>query len=240
MSCNCNGSCGGSCDACSAVSNLKTRYPQLQTGIQTMANVNAASCGYRTIHIPAPTFPEKRKGPNGIYCVTPTGCDPDDPMGGWLTPVLLENIGAWTSGDPIEENVVFQLAYPGVISAVAFKLITANSNGALLTPARVRFGKLTTTKLRSVFPGFGAMTEGNGSVDLSDLNQQDPSDIMRPITDYSAQAVIDKINPLPLPMQLLDASGSNALWTATIDHRKTVAIDILIDLYISYNALAAD
>lgn len=231
----CNGNCNGNCTggSCSAVAHLHAKYPQLTTGPNTMTNPN--QCGsYRSIVIPPPTFPDKRAAPNGTFCVTPSGCDPNNPMGGWLTPIRIENIGAWSSGDPIEEHVTLQLAYPGVITALAFKSVVANVSGALLSPANVRIGRFSTTKKRELFPGWGAQSKGSGSVALNLSNQQ-PSEIMRPIVDFTGQSLLDGHNALPLPMQQLDASGDNALWTCTIDHKKTVAIDLLIDLYISYN-----
>lgn len=231
MSCTtgtCN--CGGTC----SIAKLQTRYPQLK-GNQQMA----IQCGsYRTIMIPAPQFPDEKKNPNGTFCVTPNGCDTSSPMGGWMTPLLVENIGAWASGDPIEESIALQLSYPGTIAGIAVIQVTANANGALLTPANVRMGQFSTTKQKQLYPGWGARTEGTGSVALADLDQQDPTLLMRPITSFSEQALIDGLNAEPLPSQALDASQDNALFRFAIDHRKTVAIDVLFELYIAYNAFA--
>jgi hypothetical protein len=192
-------------------------------------------CGsYKTIIIPPPRWPKKRD-PNGTLCITPDGCDVQHPMGGWLTPMRLENIGAWTSGDPIEENLALQLSYPGVIRAIAVEEITVNSTGALLTPANVRIGKWSSTKMDQLYPGWGARTAGTGSVALA-LDQQKPTQLMRPITGFSQQALLDHLNAQPRPLQNLDASEDNSLFRFSVDHKKTVAIDILLALYIGYNS----
>lgn len=200
-----------------------------------MTTTSSRCAAYRSITIPPPTF--ERKSPNGTFCVTPDGCDPTSPRGGWTEPLLLENIGAWSSGDPIEENIAIQLAYRGCIKAIVVVEVRTNSTGALLTPANVRLGKFNTTKLRELYPGWGARTEGSGSVALS-LSEQRISDLMRPATSFSRQALLDGYNGLPLPMQSLDASEDNALFRLTLDHKKTVAIDVLLELDIAYNAMA--
>lgn len=232
--CNCNGACDCNTPTAKAVAGLKTRYPQLnggkgKQGLSTMASTHCGS--YRSIQIPAPRF-DTRNDPNGSYCVTPDGCNPNYPMGGWLTPMIIENIGAWASGDAIEETIALQLAYPGTISAIAITEITANSNGALLTPATVRLGQWSTTKQRGLFPGWGARTTSTTDTALA---QQDPEAIMRSAVQYSQQALMDGVNALPLPMQNLDASEDNALFRFVVSHKKTVAIDVELALYISYN-----
>lgn len=193
-------------------------------------------CGnYRTIHIPPPKF--EKPTPNGTFCRMPSGCSPDTPMGGWLTPLVVQNIGAWVAGVPIEEAIALQLAYMGRIAAIAVTKVSANATGALLTPANVRLGQWSTTKKREVYPGLGEKSAGTGSVAI-DLSTQDTTAVMRDITQFSQQALIDGLNALPPPMQALDASGDNALFRFTIDHMKTVAIDVEFALYIAYNAPA--
>lgn len=253
----CNGSCVSSCtcDTCQtpsttstvALDKLRERYPQLHPHPQPRppgppvpqkAHTSMAHCGsYQSIVIPAPLFPPKRN-PNGTYCVTPDGCDTSTPMGGWLTPLRLEAIPAWVSGAPIAENISLQLTYHGVIRAIAVTAITVNSTDAPLSPAGVRLGNFSTTKQSQVFPGLGVRTAGAGAIALA-LSEQNTSELMRPITDFSQQALLDGLNALPLPLQSLDASEENALFRFTLDHTKLVAINVDLALYISYNALTA-
>lgn len=184
-------------------------------------------CGnYQSFVIRPPTFTKDKN-----VC-DESGCNVDDPMGGWTTPLLIPGIVAGA----VVAIRLFTTA-PAAIPAMSVLSIEDSATGIELGPALVKIGRWSTGRNRQLYPGWGNQSQATvGGVPLLNIQEQQTEQLFLTSSYYTEQVIQDGQNNVPNKMAGVNTQQGQEGYGYSLSNGKAREIDVTFKMYVAYNS----